>query len=184
MTLPTQSINYHTAPAALSITGVAAANTFQWQSSSVDKETAWQDIPGANAATYSPGVLDATTCYRVKVSMSVTNFYWARAVVNVLPPLQAGLLSPASQTVAYDSVPAVLAVGGLRGGDGNYTYQWYSSTDSLNWTPLTVFTPQYIPGGMEQTTWYRVLVTSNGQTATGNLAAVRVKAPPAAVKNN
>jgi subtilisin family serine protease len=52
------------------------------------------------------------------------------------------------------------------GGDGNYTYQWYRSTDEINWTPVgTAQTySEYVTAG-----WYhfylRVEVASANQTA-------------------
>src|ERR1700748_3289235 len=74
ITPATQIINFHTSPVAFSAPGTGTA--YQWQSAPVDKESAWQNISGATSPTFSPGVLDSTTCYRVKVSISDTTFYW------------------------------------------------------------------------------------------------------------
>jgi hypothetical protein len=96
-------------------------------------------------------------------------------VVNVFAPLVAGSVSPASQTVAFDSIPSLMTISGIAGGSGVYAYQWYSSVDGNSWSLIEgVTSPGYIPAGLEVTTYYRVVVTSNGVSAVSSSAMVKV----------
>jgi hypothetical protein len=92
--------------------------------------------------------------------------------VSVYPVLNAGNISPAAQTVAFDSLPALLTCAGFSGGAGEYSFFWYSSPDGNNWSPVPgVSTAGYNPGSLTTTTLYRVLVTSNG-IAVASIGAV------------
>jgi hypothetical protein len=174
----TQSINYHTAPATLTLSplnGGSGGLSYQWQSSSNGLFTSKVVPGGAGSSSFTPGNLDSTTYYRVALIRSGDTVYSAAAVVTVFPSLNAGNISPASQVLAYDSVPAPLGSQGVSGGNGTYVYRWYSSPDGSNWSLLSgVATPDYSPGGLVATTWFRVVVSSNGLQATSAAAVVNV----------
>ena len=69
----------------------------------------------------------------------------------------------------------MLSCEGASGGNGVFTYQWYGSTDNSHWTLLTgVDVQNYYPGEFLTTTWFRVLVSCNGLTATSATAVVNV----------
>ncbi len=50
------------------------------------------------------------------------------AKITVYATLQAGSISPASQTINYNTTPSTLTLSGVSGGSGSYIYQWQSST--------------------------------------------------------
>jgi hypothetical protein len=47
-----------------------------------------------------------------------------------------------------------------QGGDGTYSYQWESSTNNINFSPIPVYTYDCSPGTISQTTYYRRKVNS------------------------
>ena len=102
-----QSICYNTAPSGLTQTappsGGTGAYTYQWQSSP-DNST-WTSIGGANAATYSPGILTATTYYRRNVTSAPCGTASSGSVkITVYPDVTPGTIS-AAQTICYNTTP-------------------------------------------------------------------------------
>ncbi|HMH20167.1 MAG TPA: hypothetical protein VK563_00255 [Puia sp.] len=174
----TQSVNASTMPAAIVLSGIGEGRgnySYLWQRSNSNTFTLPVSITGNSSASYTPDKLNATTFFRVGVISNGDTLYSAPAVVSVLPPLDPGTVLPASQIIGYDSVPPILNSSGVVGGNGNYEYQWYSSTDNIKWSLLEgVRTPAYNPGGQETTTWFRVIVSSNGLTAASAAAVVNV----------
>ncbi len=173
-----QSVNAGASPATLTIgntSNTGGAFTYQWQQSGNNSFSDASALTGANSSSYSPGSLSATTFYRLALIRNGDSLYSMPAVVNVLPALSAGTLSPATQTITSGNIPALMVFTGAGGGDGNYTLQWYSSTDGSNWTALDgVWSAGYNPSFLVATTWYRVVVTSNGLSATSNPVVITV----------
>jgi len=83
--------------------------------------------------------------------------------VTVYPSMTAGVAS-ASQTICYNTVPALLTSTAPSGGNGTYTYQWEFSIDGgTTWNPVVGETNlTYQPGALTQTTEYRVHQVSGG----------------------
>jgi hypothetical protein len=178
---PSQSVNYDSSATPLSIDSVSGGSggyIYQWQSS--PDGISFSNISGASTSSYSPGNPALTTYYRLGVVSNTDTTFSGAAILQVFPQLQAGSLSPSSQTVAYDSMPSVMNIAGTGGGSGSYSYQWYSSSDSVNWVPIAgVTTATYSPGGLTATTWYQVIVSSNGVASGSAVAVVYVgPAPP------
>ena len=97
----------------------------------------------------------------------------------MLPALVAGSIA-ADQDICAGATPAALSnSGGASGGTGTFAYQWESSPDNANWTPIGGATnPTYAPGQLTATTYYRRRVTSGTgtcATAVSNVVAVRVQ---------
>ncbi len=134
----TQAVNYNSPPIALSLTIPAAAASvrYQWQSASNPAFNGAAVISGANGSSYSPDSLSSTTYFRAILINNKDSSYSSPAIVTVYPALTAGMLSPASQTVAYDSLPGLLSCTGFSGGNGDFSFQWYSSPDGINWSPV------------------------------------------------
>ena len=174
----TQTINYNTVPAALSLSGTFGAitpYTYQWQSS--PDNTAWTNVSGATATTYSPPALTAMTYYRVGVTSNGGTLYTSSVVVQVYPllPVVPGSVSPASQTVNFNTAPGVLTSTGVSGGNNVYTYQWQSAPDNASWTNISGATAAtYTPPALKTKTWYRVAVTSSALVAYSSSAYVDV----------
>jgi hypothetical protein len=91
-------------------------------------------------------------------------------------PLVSGKISPASQTIGYNTFPASLSSTLPTGGNGSYSYQWQSSTNGNTWMnepgaqALT-----YVPPALRVTTYYRLVSMSNGGRVTSGTATVNVK---------
>jgi len=163
-----QTINYNSAPSALSVSGVSGGNgtyNYQWQSS--PDGASWNDVSGATGSSFSPGNLMAATYYRAVVNSNGAANYSGNAVVNVYPALQGGAVNPSSPlTIQYNTSPGTFSLTGVAGGNGAYSYQWQRSFDHTNWTDIAGATAtSYTAGNLLANTYYRVVVTSNGATA-------------------
>lgn len=170
------SINYNTSPGQITGSGsggICGSYAYQWQVSS-DNNT-WSDISGATSTSYTPGNLTSTTYYRLKIVCGSETVYAGPSTITVYPPLQGGSVSPGSQTINYNTVPAQLTSTGVSGGNGTYTYQWQSSTDNSNWSNISgVTTPAYAPGALTSAIYYRVVVSSNGVSVNSSSTVVNV----------
>jgi RHS repeat-associated protein len=177
--ISSQTINYNTAPATLSASGVSGGSgsyTYQWQSSPNNTFTSPTNI-GTNSASYSPPALTSTTWYRVTVSSNgTTPLAGSAATITVFPLLVPGALSPSSQTISSGTTPSALSLSGVTGGSGVYSYQWQSSSNSSFTSPVNVGTNaiNYSPPALSSTTFYRVVVTSNGGSLFSTSALVEV----------
>ncbi len=86
--------------------------------------------------------------------------------VFVEPPLVAGTLSPASQTVT-SGAPAAISVSGTSGGAGAYAYQWQSTWDTTKPGTYSTISSQsntstsYNPPSNPGNEYYRVIVSAN-----------------------
>jgi len=183
-----QSINYNSVPATLSCSAASGGScgaytiAYQWQQS--DDNVNWNDISGATSQNFSPGTLVQTTYYRRSaVSQTNTAAYSNTATIIVYPQLNAGTVSPSSQSINYNSVPAGLTLSGVSGGSGSYTYQWQNSPDNNSWTAISGATAAtYSPPALTATTYYRVSV--NGGSGYSTVATVTVAPlPPVAAGN-
>ena len=172
-----QSINYNTTPSTLTLSGVSGGSgsyTYQWLSS--PNGSVWSTISGATGTSYSPPSLTSTTYYLVAVTSNGVTVNSNYATITVYAALQAGSISPSSQTINYNTTPSTLTLSGVSGGSGTYTYQWQSSPNSSFTSPTNVGSggTTYSPGALTSTTYYRVAVTSNGVTAYSSTAVVNV----------
>jgi gliding motility-associated-like protein len=167
-------------PAPLASTAAATAGigtyTYQWQSS--PNNTAWTDIPGANAPGYAPGALTATTYFRRLVTSGFCGprTPTASVAITVLPALVAGTVA-ADQTVCAGSTPAPLTSSApATGGTGTFAYQWEASPDNVTWTAIPGATGATLaPGALAATTYFRRQVTSGPCTnAPSNVVTLSV----------
>ena len=86
---------------------------------------------------------------------------------HIEPPVNAGGISPWTQTVTCSSNITTLQVSNNSGGDGTYTYQWQSSLDNVNWTTITgAVGASYLPSNLALgTNWFRSIISSFGFSA-------------------
>ncbi|MDO6430193.1 DUF6443 domain-containing protein [Flavitalea sp. BT771] len=172
-----QSINYNAIPALLNGTAATGGScgtsyTYQWYTSADNIN--FTTISGATGVSYQPGALTVTTYFKRVVTCSGSTAS-TTATVTVYPQLVSGTVSPSSQSINYNTSPSGLTTTASTGGNGTYTYQWYSSPDGTSWTLITGATnSSYAPGPLTATTYYRYIVASNGATATSNTATVTV----------
>ena len=176
----TQTINNGANGSLLTVSGVTGGNgtyTYQWQSSASSSFTTPTNISGATATIYTPTALASTTYYRVAVTSNGITVYSAMATVTVNAALVAGTISPATQSINYETNGSVLTLSGVSGGNGTFTYQWQSSATSTFTTPTNISgatATTYTPTALTATLYYRVAVTSNGATSYSSVATVTV----------
>jgi RHS repeat-associated protein len=174
-----QSINYSTAPGLLTASGSGGNGTFsyQWYTNA---SGSYQAIGGATGSTYQPPVLSSTTSYEVQVTSNGASAMSAPSTVTVASPaITPGLLTPGNVTLVSAGSPGVLSCDEASGGNcgTSFGYQWQSSPDNSTWTNVTGQTGlSYNPGAVSATTYYRVVVTCNAQTANTNTAMVAIGA--------
>jgi RHS repeat-associated protein len=173
-----ETINYNASAGTLSVTGIsggagAGSYTYQWWSS--PNGTSYSSISGATSSSYVPGNLTATTYYRCEVSSNGVNANSTAGLVTVYPLIQ-GTLSPATQVVYYDDPCDTIKLGSVSGGNGSYTYQWQDSSASTggSWVNVSGATgTSYFPGDVTALTYYRVIITSNGDPVASSVAWVK-----------
>jgi hypothetical protein len=122
--------------------------------------------------TYPDGVTTATTPSITVTEEGVYTLVMSQdpnivTATTYVKKVNAGTVSPASQTFCTSGTSATLTVTGASGLPGT-TYQWQSSTDNSTWTNITGATlPTYSPGTLTasgsttQTFYYRRGMTSD-----------------------
>ncbi|MFN0109510.1 MAG: SdrD B-like domain-containing protein [Blastocatellia bacterium] len=160
--------------------------SYQWQSSTTDCTTGFNNIGGATSATYdAPSGLTQTTYYRRIATSTLNGQACAAAPSNCITVtvnnVTAGTVA-GDQTLCSPGDPAAFTVPTVATGSGTLTYQWQSSTTDCttgfnNIAGATSATYD-APSGLTQTTYYRRIVTSmlGGQpcTATSNCITVAI----------
>lgn len=174
-----QTINYNTAAGAIiasAATGGSGTYSYQWYSSP-DSST-WTAISGASSLSYNPGTLTATTYYHLVSTSNGATVSSGISAVTVYPQLVSGTVSPSSQGINYNTLPGALTASAATGGNGTYSYQWYSSPDNSTWTAISgAISLSYSPGALMSTTYYHLVSTSNGAPVTSASSTVSVYPP-------
>ncbi|MBD2767236.1 gliding motility-associated C-terminal domain-containing protein [Hymenobacter sp. BT664] len=185
-----QQINSGTTPVPLTstapATGGTGSYTYQWESSA--DNTNFTAVVGATSPGYAPGALTQTTYYRRQVSSGTGTCATAVSNVVTITVVAPGVLTAGSiaadQTLCIGATPAPLtSTAPAAGGTGTYAYQWESSLDNVTFTAIAGATnPDYAPGPVSQTTYFRRQVTSGaGAGSTTYTAAVTITVSPALV---
>jgi hypothetical protein len=179
-------------PAAFTVLTAAGGTgvlSYQWQSGTNGCNGAFANIGGATSATYDPpNGLNATTNYRVIVT-STLNGVACTATSNCIT-VSINSVTPsvvaADQSICQGGDPAAFTVVTPAVGTGALTYQWQSNTSGCG-SPFVdipgATSPTYdVPAGLNQTTYYHVVVTStipgNSVSGASNCLKVTVKPTP------
>ena len=158
-----QTISYNGTPTLLSSTaptGGTGTYSYQWETNATGT---WAVIPGANALTYQPGPLTATTSYRLQQTSETCGTVTSNEVtITVLPQLTAPVIA-AGQTICSGLAPAEITMPTApTGGNGTYTYQWETNA-SVTWAAIPGATrTAHTPGALTATTSYRLVATATG----------------------
>jgi PKD repeat protein len=160
-----------------SVSGGNGTYTYQWQQST-DNGATWNNIAGANSASYSPGVPAATTKYRRVVTSNLCTNTSNEITVSVqgnLTNIEVG----SAQTICAGTAPAALTGSAPAGGTGTFTYQWYSSPDNSTWSLIaSATTASYQPAVLNTTTYYRRKITSGSCEAYSASVTITVNPKP------
>jgi hypothetical protein len=134
----------------------------QWQESSGG--VSWTDLLGENKDFYEPGNLSISTYYRVK---SISNYscgpvYSNSIFIEVFEPLISGVIKN-DTVICYNTAPSIIDFHtNSTGANNDYSYQWYTSVDSLSWTAISGANKSfYQEGTLIDTAYYRLSTISN-----------------------
>lgn len=177
-----QTICFNNIPATIvetkATSGLNDTFTYQWYSSNDD--VSYSVISGATSTSYLPLALTTNTYFKRNDISSICGSKFTNTIkVTVTPEITAGTITPsATQTICYNTAPLQFSVSLPSGGNGNYTYQWQSTTDGTNFTNIpgaTSITYQ-APKLTIQAIGYRLAVNSSTcETAYTDMSVVWVK---------
>ncbi len=185
-----QYICYNTNPNPLrgeQASGGSGTYSYQWQMS-LDG-TNWNNAVNGTGQNYSPGTLTRTTFYRRSViSPPDTRIKYSNEVmILVYPQISPGVIG-SNQTVCYNTRPVTLMGSDPTGGVGEYNFQWYKSTDQVNFEPILLAnSDMYSPDTLIVNTYYkREVVSGECGSAQSNVVSISVLNPitPGAVGNS
>ena len=138
--------------------------SYQWELSS--NGNIWSEILDADSTMYSPGFMNLSTFYRLKVASTYNanclNRYSNIIDIHVYDPLASGEIN-FNQDICFNTQPDSLSFTLLpSGADGNYTYLWQESVNNTNWSDIpSSDIIVYQPPALDSTRYYRSLVTSD-----------------------
>lgn len=140
-----QRICYNTRPNVLTSSIINSDFTvlsLQWQFS-INGIT-WDDIEGANSASYQPGNLTKTTHFRKGIeTVSHGVLYSNVAIITVRPDLKGGTIGN-DQVINENSIPAIITGVPATGGSQVYDYVWQVSEDGgYNWFNIAVASEEF-----------------------------------------
>lgn len=144
--------------------GTGGGYSYQWQQST--NNSTWSNIAGAINSTYSAKGYNQTIYYRVTVSGDSQTKTSSSVTVTWRPQLAAGSITGGG--TGFISGANVTLTANPSGGTGSgYTYQWLQSSDNAAWSNVSGETGKTITvSGSNETKYYRVIVTGDGQTQT------------------
>ena len=164
-----QDICYNTQPDSLSFSlppsGADGNYTYIWQESL--NNTTWSNLSLTDDTIYQPPVLDSTRYYRAIVisDFGCGTVETSSLMIDVNADLNSGILSQ-NDTICYLENPNVIVFGSFpTGGNFNnstqYDFQWQSNDNGIWNNILNANDSFYQPLDLNDSTYYRVSVTSD-----------------------
>ncbi len=161
-------------------TGGTGSFVYSWEISTDNIN--WTSISGQNDQNYS--FTGTQNIYvRRMVSSGPCSKISQPVYIIVQPPITNNTVA-SDQQVCYNNTPKLLTGSTPAGADGNYSYQWQSSTDNgATWTNITgATTASYQVNSLTVTTIFRRIVTSvlctGPQQSASNVITVTVNPLP------
>ncbi|WMJ74655.1 gliding motility-associated C-terminal domain-containing protein [Cytophagaceae bacterium ABcell3] len=136
--------------------------SYQWQHAS--DSVSWANIEGETNEQLTPYAPEASGWYRRIVDSRVCTDTTEATYVQVDTPIDPSTnsIGSGSRICLGSTAPEIIGTE-PAGGFTEVTYQWLSSPDETNWEVIEDATDKdYAPGAIENTTWYRRIVTSTG----------------------
>ena len=163
--------------------------TYIWQDSS---QTATWTTRAASISPYAPPALSDSVWYRRIVNSSKCSDTSSLVVINVHAPVTDNIISlisgpAADTTLCSGSVPnritELVSPAGGTNIPGDYTYQWFSSSDNLSYSPVAVAgtLADYQPAAAVSSLFYRRRVTSGLCSSESN--SIKINVLPAITNN-
>ncbi len=150
---------------AKTVSGGDGSYSYIWESS-VDNTT-WNQR--STSAILSENALTATTYYRRSVNSGPDDVCSSTSAVDTITVLPAvsnnQILNSYSDTLICKGLAAGKNLGSLpAGGDGSFSYQWISSSDSITYSKVTGATGKnYQPAGIPTATLYYKRIVYSGE---------------------
>ena len=154
-------------------------NILEWQSSENINFSPYSIIPNTNTS-YSYSNLIDTTFFRVIVKSGVcSSMFSDTAIIDVVPEITGNQFSTTDSTYCVGEVIGVLQPSSPTGGNGVYAYEWYFSLNNVNYQQINgVTTESYSPGGVNQKTYYKRVVYSDGCDYESNIFTANIISNP------
>jgi PKD repeat protein len=160
-------------------TGALGTYTYQWQQSP-DSST-WSNISGQTGTTFTPTNVTSVTYYRSLVTSGSCPSAGSNGVkIKLYSPITGGTIG-SGQTICAGYTPAGFTqISAPSGGPGTYTFQWQSSTDSINWNNISGATSSsYSSPAVSGLTYFQRLAGNVGcPSGTSNALKIRTLAKP------
>jgi len=148
---------------------------YSWETSTDDQN--WTMVPNENNIDLTIN-LTTTTYIRRLIASGTCSQESTPVLITIKAAIGNNVIS-GTGSVCTGFSAGQLVGSTATGGDGNFSYQWQSSPDSLNWTAITQATGQnYATPVLTQSTYYRRIVSSTlcqgPQQSTSNVLKVIV----------
>lgn len=147
---------------------------YQWESSFDNSN--WVSIPNGTNQNYSEGNLTQVVYYRRIVQAGPCAPVTSGSLQIFIDPLIGDNVIASNQTICSGMTPQAISGTTPTGGNGTYTYQWQSSTNTLAWVNTGITTPGYIIGSLSQTVYFRRIVNAGVcSPSTSNVVEITVE---------
>ena len=139
------------------------------------------DVGGEFSTTVN---FDPSGCSADSLTAKTSFPLWDGFIVQYSPGIISNnvITAPLVSTFCASGIPAAIMGSTPSGGTGAYTYQWQSSTDSLNFNNIPgADSINYMPALLNATTFYRRNVSASCATPlVSNIVGLHVSSPPVA----
>jgi len=156
-------------------TGGDGTYTYSWEYST--NAISWTLIPGIITKSYQPDPLTVSTYFHRKV-VSGSNCgvkFSSPILVSVYNKIDPGSISK-SQSICFGGVPSAITGTAASGGDGNYAYGWWISSNGKNWNQIPGATNlSYQPDALTSSSYFKRMVTISCGTFQSDSVLIEVK---------
>lgn len=151
--------------------------TYQWQSSTDNIN--WTQISGGTGINFSPGTTHFQTYYQRIVNGGLCPASLSNSIIISADPVPGNNIIGSLQTICQGNIPLQFTGTVPTGGNGNYLYQWQSSTDQVSWNPVpSGNTQNYQASALTSVTYYRRIVSAGSCPAlTSSTIIVQITLP-------
>jgi hypothetical protein len=173
-----QVISYGQLPEILntiaSTSGGAGSYSFQWQYS--QNNDTYVNINGETKESYQSPALTSTRYFRRKATDSQCGEKFSNVVkVEVAQSLNGGTISE-NQTICFDTKPNKIVGTPATGGTSNFIYSWKKSSNNIEYFDIVGASEvDYQPLNMRESTYFKRIATSNGQSVESNKVFIEVR---------
>lgn len=164
---------------------MGSGTTYQWQvCTNPNNQDAgcYTDISGATSKDYNPGTITNSNRYRRNLSGSCNS---TSNIVgfDITPPITSNTISPQAPLSNCGPITEYYINGSYPSGgyNNNFTFQWQSSTDGVNFSNIATATSQgYAPNTISSPIYFRRIAMSGNCSAISNVLFYNTNSTPSA----